>query len=169
MDRTEEKLGRLSSRPSTVLFTTRAAYIRFVGAVGFTIIFSRNCCLNSSVFMTSISSSWPWFPSWCTMILALGSFMSKWFVFTKAPQSFLRHLQYIHSFSTLFFWYLKPFLNKTLEPWRSLLQAYSTRMWFLYLDMGSIWCNKYFKYSYILAEKIICEDIMKITQIIVEI
>ena len=56
-----------------------------------------------------------------------------------------------------------------IGSWRSLLQAYSTRMWFLYLDMGSIWCNKYFKYSYILAKKIICEDIMKITQIIVEI
>ena len=40
VDRTDEKLGRLSSRPSTVLFT-RAAYIRFVGAVGFTIIFSQ--------------------------------------------------------------------------------------------------------------------------------
>ena len=55
------------------------------------------------------------------------------------------------------------------NAWRSLLQAYSTRMCYLYLDMGSIWCNKYFKYSYILAKIIICEDIMKITQIIVEI
>ena len=42
-------------------------------------------------------------------------------------------------------------------------------MWFLYLDMGSIWCTKYFKYSYILVNEIICEDLMKITQIIVEI
>ena len=42
-------------------------------------------------------------------------------------------------------------------------------MWFLYLGMGSIWCTKYFKYSYILVNKIICEDLMKITQIFVEI
>ena len=42
-------------------------------------------------------------------------------------------------------------------------------MWFLYLGMGSIWCNKYFKYGYILVNKIICEDLMKITQIIAEI
>ena len=56
-----------------------------------------------------------------------------------------------------------------VQPWRSLLQNYSTRMWFLYLDIGSIWGDKYFKYSYISAKKIICEDIMKITQIIVEI
>ena len=35
--------------------------------------------------------------------------------------------------------------------------------------MGSIWCTKYFKYGYILGNKIICEDLMKITQIFVEI
>ena len=40
-------------------------------------------------------------------------------------------------------------------------------MWCLYLDMGSICCTKYFKYSYILANIIICEDLMKITQIFV--
>ena len=42
----------------------------------------------------------------------------------------------------------------------------STRMWFLDLDMGRIWCTKYFKYGYILLNEIICEDLMKITQII---
>ena len=39
-------------------------------------------------------------------------------------------------------------------------------MWY---RMGSIWCTKYFKYSYMLVHEIICEDLMKITQIIVEI
>ena len=34
---------------------------------------------------------------------------------------------------------------------------------------GKHLCNKYFKYSYILAQKIICEDITKMTQIIVKI
>ena len=34
---------------------------------------------------------------------------------------------------------------------------------------GKLWCTKYFKYSYILVHEIICEDLMKITQIIVEI
>ena len=38
--------------------------------------------------------------------------------------------------------------------------------WFLYLDMGSIWCTKD---SDILVNEIICEDLMKITQIFVEI
>ena len=35
--------------------------------------------------------------------------------------------------------------------------------------MGRICCAKYFKYGYILVNKIICEDLMKITQIFVEI
>ena len=30
-------------------------------------------------------------------------------------------------------------------------------------------CTKYFKYSYILVNEIICKDLMKMTQIIVEI
>ena len=36
------------------------------------------------------------------------------------------------------------------------------------LGKGSILCTKYFKYCYILMNKIICEDLMKITQIFVE-
>ena len=55
------------------------------------------------------------------------------------------------------------------RTWRSLLQAYSTCRWFLYLGIGSFWYTKYFKYSCILVYEIICKDLMKITQIIVEI
>ena len=40
---------------------------------------------------------------------------------------------------------------------------------FLYLGTGSFWSTKYFKYSYILVNEIICEDLTKITQIVEEI
>ena len=40
---------------------------------------------------------------------------------------------------------------------------------FLYLGLGSFWCAKYFKYSYILVNESTCEELMKVTRIIVEI
>ena len=42
-------------------------------------------------------------------------------------------------------------------------------MWFLYLGIGSVLCTEYLKCGYILVNEVMCEDLMKITQLIVEI